>query len=35
MRAKAGTVGNLVGKSVPVSQTEVCYSRLGARGALI
>ena len=25
MRTKAGTIGNLVGKSVPVSQTEVCY----------
>lgn len=25
MRQKASTVGNIVGKSVPVSQTEVCY----------
>jgi seryl-tRNA synthetase len=25
MRAKASTVGNIVGKNVPVSQTEVCY----------
>jgi seryl-tRNA synthetase len=28
MRKKAGMIGNLVGKSVPVSQTEVCWSRL-------
>lgn len=24
MRTKAGTIGNLVGKAMPVSQTEVC-----------
>jgi seryl-tRNA synthetase len=24
MRAKATTIGNIVGKDVPVSQTEVC-----------
>ena len=26
MRQKAGTIGNVVNKAVPVSQTEVCYS---------
>lgn len=26
MRQKAGTIGNIVNKGVPVSQTEVCYS---------
>jgi len=25
MRAKAATIGNIVGKNVPVSLTEVCY----------
>lgn len=29
MRTKAGTIGNLVGKSVPVSQSEVRHSHLG------